>query len=117
MIASVVDTCNFCGNRVLCWHCDTVFDNVVDHCIHDSSFLNLERSRLWYNIQQLSNDACTDLKSLDKSLLTMLFLGLDGDIVSFLLGDQYQWFRFICMSRIPSNICVQRFLHVALLSN
>ena len=116
MIASVVDTCNFCGNRLLCRHCYTNFDNVVDQCIHVCSSLNLERSRLWYDIQQLSNDACTYLKSLDKSCLTMLFLGLDDDIVSFLLGDQYQWFRFICMSRIPSNtsICVQRILHLAL---
>ena len=32
----------------------------------------------------------------------MIFLGLDDDIVRFILGDQFQQFRSICMSRIHS---------------
>ena len=30
-------------------------DTVVDHCIHDCFFLNLDRSMLWYAIQQLNS--------------------------------------------------------------
>ena len=78
------------------------YDNVMDHCIHDCLFLNLDRSRLWYSIQQLNSDVCTYLRSLDKAFLTMIFLGLDDDIVRFILGDQFQQFRSICMSRIHS---------------
>ena len=57
---------------------------------------------LWYAIQQLSSDVCTYLRSLDKTILTMIFFGLDDDIVRYILDDQYQQFRLICMSRIHS---------------
>ena len=32
----------------------------------------------------------------------MIVLGLDDEIVRFILGDQYQQIKSICMSRIPS---------------
>ena len=100
MIANIVGN-PFC-NPVSCPKCSTNYDNVVDHCIHDCLFLNLDRSRLWYSIQQLNSDVCTYLRSLDKAFLTMIFLGLDDDIVRFILDDQFQQFRSICMSRIHS---------------
>ena len=71
----------------------------IHHCIHNYLFLNLDKSRLWYAAQQLSSDVCTYLRSLDKTFLTMVYFGLDDDIVRFTLGDQ---FRSICMSRIHS---------------
>ena len=88
MIANIVGN-PFC-NPVSCPQCSTNYDNVVDHCIHDNS----DRSRLWYAIQQLSSDVCTYLRSLNKAFLTMVFLGLDDDIVRYI----YQQFRAICMS-------------------
>ena len=100
MIENIVGN-PFC-NPVSCPKCSTNYDNVVDHCIHDCLFLNLDRSRLWYSIQQLNSDVCTYLRSLDKAFLTMTFLGLDDDIVRFILADQFQQFRSICMSRIHS---------------
>ena len=67
---------------------------------HDCLFLNLDRSMLWYAVQQLSSDFCTYLRSLDKAFLTMECLFLDDDLVRFILDDQYPQFRSICMSRI-----------------
>ena len=85
-----------------CPQCSTNYDNVVDQCIHDCIFLNLDRPMLWYAIQQLSGDVCTYLRSLDKAFITMIVLGLDDEIVRLILGDQYQQFRSICLSRIHS---------------
>ena len=36
-------------------------DTVVDHCIHDCFFLNLDRSMLWYAKQQLNGDVCSHI--------------------------------------------------------
>ena len=102
MIENIVGN-PFC-NPVSCPQCSTNYDNVVDHCIHDCLFLNLDRSRLWYSIQQLNSDVCTYLRSLDKAFLTMIILGLGDDKVRFILGDQFQQFRSILLNKSLAQI-------------
>ena len=83
-----------------CLRCNCNYNNIVDHCIHDCSFVAQERLNLWYEIFHLNTDIFSYLRSLDKTFLTLIFLGLEVDRVHSSLGSLYQMFRFLC----PSNL-------------
>ena len=83
-----------------CLRCNCNYNNIVDHCIHDCSFVAQERLNLWYEIFHLNTDIFSYLRSLDKTFLTLIFLGLEVDRVHSSLGSLYQMFRFLCLSNL-----------------
>ena len=74
--------------------CNCNYNNIMDHCIHGCSFGAQERLNLWYEMFHLN----TYLRSLDKTFLTLIFLGLEVDRVHSSFGSLYQMFRFLCLS-------------------
>ena len=70
-----------------CLRCNCNYNNIVDHCIHDCSFVAQERLNLWYEIFHLNTDIFSYLRSLDKTFLTLIFLGLEVDRVHSSLGS------------------------------
>ena len=51
--------------------------------------------------------------NLDSAYVTLVLLGLEDDAISLLFGDQYQRFRYLCMSGLHKLWSkVSRYIHL-----
>ena len=62
--------------HILCAACDSYYDNIADHCIHECSYLTKDRAKLWQDIQNTSTTAFDFLHSRNMFLVSNVLLGM-----------------------------------------
>ena len=108
MIAGISN--NFIG-PFICSYCNRHYDNLVYHCIHDCSYLTIEREILWHDIYILNADVYTLLRSLDRNSQLLAFLGEKIVSLDDILGDNIESFLFVCIPNLDkmwSKSCYRR---------
>ena len=61
-------------NARLCYRCKMNYVNIIDHCISECPYVQLERDFLWDKIYQFNPDVYMFLMRLDKEILKNVFL-------------------------------------------
>ncbi|MCG8048280.1 MAG: reverse transcriptase family protein, partial [Candidatus Thiodiazotropha endolucinida] len=85
MIASVSN--NF-TDQITCFNCGVLYENIVDHCLHDCLYVEAERLKLWLDIYQLCPEVYAYMRCLDKEDLSLIFLGAVSDRIASLFGER-----------------------------
>ena len=84
-------------NNLACVACDSYYDNLVDHCIHECSSLVVDRVKLWHGISCISINAYAFLNSLNNSLVTNALLSMTNADINDILCDEQDNFKHICV--------------------
>ena len=85
MTASLTDTSH--NNFILCTACDSYYDNIADHCIHECSYLTIDRAKLWQDIRNTSTTAFEFLQSQNMFLVSNVLLGMANAQLNNILND------------------------------
>ena len=93
MIASLTDT----RLNVLCTACDSYYDNIADHCIHECSYLTIDRAKLWQDIRNTSTAAFEFLFSQNMFLVSNVLLGMANAQLNNILNDELDNFKRVCV--------------------
>ena len=89
MTASLTDT----RHNILCVACDSYNDNIADHCIHECSYLTIDRAKLWQDIRNTSTTAFECLHSRNMFLVSDFLLGMANAQLNNILNDELDNFK------------------------
>ena len=84
-------------NARLCYKCNMIYFNIVDHCISECPCVHSERVCLWDKILQFNPDVYILLRGLDKEQLTNVFLGEALADLTALLSEDLALFWYLCL--------------------
>ena len=84
MTASLTDT----RHNKLCTACDSYYDNIADHSIHECSYLTIDRTKLWQDIRNTSTAAFEFLLSQNMFLVSNVLLGMANAQLNNILNDE-----------------------------
>ena len=84
-------------HNILCTACDSYYDNIADHCIHECSNLTIERAKLWQDIRNTSTTALEILHSQNMFLVSNVLLGIANSKLSYILNDELDNFKRVCV--------------------
>ena len=93
MTASLTDT----RHNILCAACDSYYDNIADHCIHECSYLTIDRTKLWQDIRNTSTAAFEFLLSQNMFLVSNVLLGMANAQLNNILNDELDNFKRVCV--------------------
>ena len=93
MTASLTDT----RHNILCAACDSYYDNIADHCIHECSYLTIDRTKLWQDIRNTSTAAFEFLLSQNMLLVSNVLLGMANAQLNNILNDKLDNFKRVCV--------------------
>ena len=93
MTASLTDT----RHNILCTACDSYYDNIADHCIHECRYLTIDRAKLWQDIRNISTTAFEFLHSQNMFLLSTVLLGMANAQLNNILNDELDNFKRVCV--------------------
>ena len=97
MISSLAEVNS--GNK-LCIFCEVFYENIVDHCLHDCSYLDNERSEMWQGILSLSLPAYGYLFKQNISFVSNVLLGMKDRDLEQILGESQEAFKICCIRNI-----------------
>ena len=93
LTASLTDT----RHNILCTACDSYYDNIADHCIHECSYLTIDRARLW---QDIRNTSTTDFEFLHRQnmfVVSNVLFGTANVQLNNILNDELDNFKRVCV--------------------
>ena len=97
MISSLAEVNS--GNK-FCIFCEVFYENIVDHCLHDCSYLDNERSEMWQEILSLSLPAYGYLCMQNISFVSNVLLGMKNRDLEHILGASQEAFKICCIRNI-----------------
>ena len=80
-----------------CNKCQCDFTNLVDHCIHECSYLNRHRDRFWWDIFSLGADILMYLLMQDKKSISNIFLGVESQVLLNILSERSEDYKTVCI--------------------
>ena len=86
-----------------CIFCEVFYENIVDHCLHDCSYLDNERSEMWQEILSLSLPAYGYLYMQNISFVSNVLLGMKTRDLEQILGESQEHLRYAAFE--ISTIC------------
>ena len=106
----ILSNSNYCP---LAWHfCSEInskklekiqeraYENIVDHCLHDCSYFDNERSEMWQEIVSLSLPAYGYLYMKNISFVSNVLLGMKNRDLEHILGASQEAFQICCIRNI-----------------
>ena len=102
MISSLAEVNS--GNK-FCIFCEVFYENIVDHCLHDCSYLDNERSEMWQEILSLSLPAYGYLYMQNISFVSNVLLGMKNRDLEQILGESQEAFKICCIRNIHNMWC------------
>ena len=93
MTASLTDT----RHNILCIACDSYYDDITDHCIHECSYLTIDRAKLWQDIRNTSTTAFEFLHSQNMFLVSNDLLSMANAQLKNILNDELDNFKRECV--------------------
>ena len=75
-------------------------ENIVDHCLHDCSYLDNEISEMWQEILSLSLPAYGYLYMQNISFVSNVLLGMKNIDLELILGASQEAFKICCIRNI-----------------
>ena len=81
MISSLAEVNS--GNK-FCIFCEMIYENIVDHCLHDCPYLDNERSEMWQVILSLSLPVAEILRLIEIFICIFNFLIISADLNIFI---------------------------------
>ena len=100
MTASLTDT----RHNILCTACDSYYNNIADHCIHECSYLTIGRAKLWQYIRNTSTTALEFLQSQNMFLVSNVLLGMANARLNNILNDELDNFNRVCVFESAQNM-------------
>ena len=97
MISSLAEVNS--GNK-FCIFCEVFYENIVDHCLHDCSYLDNERSEMWQEILSLSLPAYGYLYMQNISFVSNVLLGMKKRDLEHILEASQEAFKICCIRNI-----------------
>ena len=94
MISNLNNTL-FDGN--ICPCCNLMYENIIDHCIHECLYLNRERAVFWNELSKLDLNVYMFLNIQEPVFLSNIFLGQENLELSRVLQEKGEIFRRICI--------------------
>ena len=85
--------------------CNVYYNKTVDNCINTCTYLDLERARLWSDIQNISIQAYMFLCTLDKSRVTVVLLGMEIAEFTRILVNKCEQFKLCCITNLHKMWC------------
>ena len=87
------------GNK-FCIFCEVFYENIIDHCLHDCSYLYNERSEMWQEILSPSLPAYGYLYMQNISFVLNVLLGMKDRDLEKILGESQEAFKICCIRNI-----------------
>ena len=69
------------------------YDNIADQCIHECSYLTIDRTKLWQDIRITSTAAFEFLHSQNMFLVSNVLLGMANAQLNNILNDELDNFK------------------------
>ena len=92
----------------ICNHCQKIYVNLLDHCIHECIYLNRPRALLLQEIFYLDVDVYMYLNRQDRQTQTNLLLGVMVPEFLQILSDRSETFKRICISNLHKLWCIYK---------
>ena len=92
----------------ICNHCQKIYVNLLDHCIHECIYLNRPRALLLQEIFYLDVDVYMYLNRQDRQTQTNLLLGVMVPEFLQILSDRSDTFKRICISNLHKLWCIYK---------
>ena len=93
MTASLTDT----RHNILSAACDSYYDNIADHCIHECIYLTIDRAKLWQDIGNTSTTVFDILHSRNMYLVSNVLLGMANTQLNSILNDELDNSKRACV--------------------
>ena len=81
----------------ICPCCNLMYENIIDHCIHECLYLNRERAIFWNELSKLDLNVYMFLNIQEPVFLSNIFLGQENLELSRLLQEKGEKFKRICI--------------------
>ena len=91
-----------------CTHCQKIYVNLLDHCIHECNYLNRPRALLLQEILYLDVDVYMYLNRQDRQTQTNLLLGVVVPEFLQILSDRSESFKRICIFNLHKLWCIYK---------
>ena len=75
-------------NNSACVACDSYYDNLVDHCLHECSSLVVDRAKLGHDISCINMNAYAFLNGQNNSLVSNALLSMANIDLNDILCDE-----------------------------
>ena len=92
----------------ICAHCQSNYDNLLDHCIHDCIYLYRPRAQFFQEIFFLGADIHMYLAMQPKQTQVNLLLGGEYPDFTQLLSERTESFKKVCIFNIHKMWCIYK---------